>query len=98
MYQCSLGKACFVIGNKILLPGLFRLLLRDLLQLDGSRELTTEGQVGNRYVVQDETELFCSLGQLTVDSSRNLKMAIVVIRVISGQHQKWQKAFLCKPD
>ena len=55
------------------LPGLLGLLLRNLLQLDGQREFSSEGQVGDGDVVEDETELFGSLGQLTVDSGRDLK-------------------------
>ena len=48
------------------LPGLLRLLLRHLLELDRLRELPPERAVRDGDVVQDEPELLCALGQLRV--------------------------------
>jgi len=52
-------------------PGLLCLLLSHLLQLDGLSEFSSKGQVSDGNVVQDDSELAGSLGQLSVDSGRH---------------------------
>lgn len=48
------------------------LLLTNLFGLNGSRVLPTEAELRNRYVVQDDVEVFGSLEQFSSDQQRHL--------------------------